>query len=82
MSFIDGFPQTVTLKQMQEACAALGLPARHLVALSMDVQDGVVAVLHVANDDGRILAHRGAPLITELHIPRGEEEVPGAAADG
>jgi hypothetical protein len=74
MSFIDGFPRTVTLKQMQEACAALGLPTRHVVAVSMDVQGGVTAVLHVSDDNGQLLHHGGGPLITEIHVPRARDE--------
>lgn len=69
MSFIDGFPQTVTLEQMQAACAALGLPTRHVVAVSMDVTGGVTAVLHVANDAGQTLRHGDGLLITEIHLP-------------
>ncbi|MER7047740.1 hypothetical protein [Streptomyces jumonjinensis] len=83
MSFIKGFPEAVTLEQMQNACAALGLPTRHLVALSVDVREGVTAVLHVANDAGQTLAHGGGPLLTEIRIPRSDQEVPDdAAADG
>lgn len=82
MSFIDGFPQTVTMEQMQAACVALGLPTRNLIAVSMDVRGGVTAVLHVADDSGNKLAHNGSVLTAELHIPRRDEEVPDAAAHG
>lgn len=74
MAFIDGFPKTVTLEQMQAACAALGLPTRHVVAVSMDVRSGVTAVLHVANDAGQKLAHDGDALLTEIRIPRAHEK--------
>lgn len=78
MSFIDGFPQTVTIEQMRAACAALGLPTRNVVAISSDVrgpQAGVTVLLHVADDAGNKLADPGGgPLLTELHIPMWREE--------
>jgi hypothetical protein len=80
MPFTDGFPNAVTFEQMQEACAVLGLPLQNLVGLSMSVQGGVTAVLHVTDDAGAKVVHNGRVLTTELQIPLTREEVPDAPA--
>ncbi len=73
MSFIDGFPKSVTLEQMQAACAALGLPLRNVVSFTSEVRGplaGLMVVVHVADEGGRKLAGPGGTaILTEFHIP-------------
>lgn len=66
---MEGFPESIRHEQMAAACEALGLPAKRVGQLSVDVQDGLIALVYLTDSDGKRIHHAGDYVTTTLRIP-------------
>lgn len=66
---MEGFPESIRHEQMVAACEALGLPPKQIGQLSLDVHDGLTALVYLVDQDGKRIHHAGDYVTTALRIP-------------